>query len=130
MSVGRSGVEVVGDGSPSMLKVQVDRARGVVGVEHHAGGHDVVGWVKRVKGRSCTIHEPEDIGALLTVQHPSTVGIRIGPIRSGLVFCGIGNAIAVKIVRLDVVGRIVFRVRPVEVFTAVVNPALVGVKGG
>ena len=37
MSIGGPRVEVVGDGSPAMVKIEINRARGVVGVEHDAG---------------------------------------------------------------------------------------------
>ena len=121
-------VEVVGDGTPAMIEVQVHRSRGVVGVENNPVVHDVVGGVKRVKGRSCAVDEPEHVGALQAIGHAASVGVGVGPVRPRLIFDGVGNAVAVKIVRLDVVGRVVLRVGSVEVFRAIVHAALVAVK--
>ena len=103
MRIRRSGVEVIGDRSPSVVEVEIDRTGGVVGVEHDVGGHQVVGWVKRVKRCAGTIHKPKQVRTFITVKHPSTVGVRVGPIRSGLVFNGVRNTVAVKVVGLDVV---------------------------
>ena len=50
VSIGCSRVEVIRYGSPTMVKVEVNRAWGVVGIEHDTGGHDIVGGVKGVKG--------------------------------------------------------------------------------
>ena len=127
VSVCGSGVEVVGDGAPAVVKVEVNRSRGVVGVEHDARRHDVVGGVERVEGRTGAVHEPENVGAFQAVEHASAVGVGVGPVGTGLVFHGIGNAIAVKVVGLNVIRRIVLRVGAVKVFATVVHTALVGI---
>ena len=127
VSVRGPGVEVVGDGAPAVVKVEVNRPGSVVGVEHDARRHDVVGGVERVKGCTGTIHEPEDVGAFQPIEHAAAVGVGVGPVGTGLVFHSIGNAVTVKVVGLNVIRGIVLRVGAVKVFAAVVHTALVGV---
>ena len=111
-----------------MITVQIHRSRSVVGVEHDAVGHDVVGGVERVVRRTRTVDEPKHVGAFQSVRHSSTVGVGVGPVGSGLIFNGIGDAITVKVVGLNVVGRIVFWVGSVKIFCPVVHATPVGVK--
>ena len=128
MGITGPGVEVVGDGSPAVIAVQVHRSRGVVGVEHDAVGHDVVGGVKGVVRRTCAVDEPKHVRTFQSVRHASTVGVGVGPVGSGLILNGIGDAVTVEVVGLNVVGRIVFWVGSVKVFCPVVHAALVAVK--
>ncbi len=129
VSISGTGVEIVGDGSPAVVKVEVNRSRGVVGVEHDARRHDVVGGVEGVKGGTGTVHEPEHFGAFLAVKHAAAVRVGVGPVGSGLVFHSVWNAVAVEVVGLNVIGGVVFRVGAVKVLAAVVHTALVGVVG-
>ena len=111
-----------------MVEIQINDSRGVVGIEYNVVVEDVVCWVEGVVGRPCTIHEPIQFGTFLTVQHASTIRIGIGPIGSSLIFNSVWDAVTVKIIGLDIIGRIVFGIGAVKVFFAVVNSSLVGIK--
>ena len=130
VSVARAGVEVVGDGSPAVFEIEVNNARGVVGVEHDAVVHDVVAWVERIKRCASAVEEPENIGALIAIKHAAAIGVRVRPVRSSLILYCVRYAVAVEIVGLDIVGGVVFRIGPVKVLASVVNPTLIRVKRG
>ena len=125
--IGRSGVEITGDGAPSVVKIEVDRARGVVGVKHDTGVHHVVGGVKGIERRPSTVEEPKDVWTFRAIQHSTAVGIGVGPVRSGLVFDSIRYAVTVKVIGLNIIRWVVFWIRSVKVLASVINTALIRV---
>ncbi len=129
MRIGGSRVEIVRGRSPAMHIVQINHPCAIVRPEHNTGVGDVVGGVQGIERRTGATHEPIDIRAFKTIQHASSIGIRIRPVRAGLVFNSVRDAVAIKVCGLNIVGGVVLRVGAVKVFRAVVHPALVGVEG-
>ena len=129
MGVGGARVEIVRVHSPAMVEIEVDRPGGVVGPKHHIGGDDVIAGIKRVKTGACAIHQPEDVRAFQTINHSATIGVGVGPICPRQVLDGIRYPISVEVVRLNIIGGIVFRVGSIEVFRTIVNATCIRIEG-
>ena len=130
MGIGCSGVEVVGDGTPSMVEAKIDGPRSIVGVKDDSSCHDVISRVERIEGGACTIHEPKEVRTFLSIKHASAVGVRVGPICARLILNGVRYTITVKVVGLNIVRGVVLWVGTVKVLASVVHATLVGVIGG
>ena len=128
MGVGRTRREIVGHLAPAVDLFKVDGSAGVVGPEEHLRLREIVGGVERVCRRADASRGPEVGGTFDAVADATAVGVGVAPVRAGQVLEGVGDAVAVKVVGQHVVGRVVLRVRAVEVFVQVAHATRIRVK--
>ena len=128
VGVGRTCGEIVGHLAPAVDLFKVNGSAGVVGPEEHLRLREIVRGVERVLGRAHAARGPEVGGTLDAVTDATAVGVGVAPVRTGQVLEGVGNAVAVEVVGQHVVGRVVLRVRAVEVLVQVANATRICVK--
>ena len=126
--VGRTRREIVGHLAPAVNLFKVNGSAGVVGPEEHLRLREIVGGVERVLRCAHAARGPEVGGTLDAVADATAVGVGVAPVRSGQVLEGVGDAVAVEVVGQHVVGRIVLRVRAVEVLVQVAHATRIRVE--
>ena len=99
--------EVIGLQSPYVLTIQVDYTTSIVSPENNFILYYIICRVERIKRSTNTISEPELLGTFITIEHTSTISIRVSPICTCLVFYSVWHPIAIEIFRQKVVSRVI-----------------------
>ena len=111
-----------------MLLSRVDTSRCVLGNEVKHIFVDVIGGIPRITVSVNATKTPVLRGAFLTIWHTAAVGVRVPPISANLLFYRVGNAIAVSINWIQIIGRVVLRISPIEILLAIHYSSVVCVR--
>ena len=80
MRVRISSWDIIGVLSPVLLNVEIDNTCCIVRPEDNIVLRKVIGWVEKIEWSAYAVEEPELLRTFRTIEHPSTIGIRIAPI--------------------------------------------------
>ncbi len=102
-----------------MLLSRVDTGRCVLGDEVEHIFVDVVSRVPRIPLGVDTAEIPVLRCALLSIRYATAIGVRIPPVCANLLLYRVGNAIAVSINWIQIIGRVVLRISPIEILLTI-----------
>ena len=93
-----------------MYSVIIYNTTGIVSPKYDIILNDVIAWVPWVKWCTYTTSEPKLLCTFNTINDPSPIGVRVSPISTCKVLYCIRNSITIKIIRLYIVRRVIYRI--------------------